>query len=164
MPVNQMGGIYSTYPELAPELSFTTVKDYDDWIARLHAIPEAFAQVTQDMDIGMEDRRVPSKALLDKAVEATFAEPDPLHPRRTRAIVVVHHGRIVAERYAQGFDATMPLMGWSTSKSALLPRSSRNGLSSTMSTERTIPESWSISMISSIAAPSFSGTGAPLRG
>src|SRR3984957_9283393 len=35
MPVNQMGGIYSDYPQLVAELSFTTVKDYDDWIARL---------------------------------------------------------------------------------------------------------------------------------
>ncbi len=40
MPVNQMGGIYTTYPQLVAELSFTTVKDYDDWIARLHAIPD----------------------------------------------------------------------------------------------------------------------------
>ena len=39
MPVNQMGGIYSDYPQLVAELSFNTVKDYDDWIARLHAIP-----------------------------------------------------------------------------------------------------------------------------
>ena len=39
MPVNQMGGIYSNYPQLVAELSFTTVKDYDDWIARLLRIP-----------------------------------------------------------------------------------------------------------------------------
>ena len=32
--------------ELVAQLSFTTVKDYDDWIARLHAIPKAFEQVT----------------------------------------------------------------------------------------------------------------------
>ncbi len=43
MPVNQMGGIHTTYPELVAQLSFSTVKDYDDWIARLHAIPRAFA-------------------------------------------------------------------------------------------------------------------------
>jgi uncharacterized protein (DUF885 family) len=69
MPVNQMGGIYSTYPQLVAELSFTTVKDYDDWIARLHVIPKAFAQVTTNMSIGMEDRRVPPKYLLQKTLE-----------------------------------------------------------------------------------------------
>jgi len=68
MPVTQMDGIYSTYPELVAELSFTTVKDYDDWIARLHAIPEAFAQVTHNMEIGMEDKRVPPRDLLEKAL------------------------------------------------------------------------------------------------
>ena len=61
MPVNQMGGIYSDYPRLAAMLSFETVKDYDHWIARLHALPAAFAQVTENMSIGMEDGRVPPK-------------------------------------------------------------------------------------------------------
>ena len=69
MPINQMGGIYSDYPDLAAELSFTTVKDYDDWIARLRALPTAFAQVTENMSIGMEDGRMPPKYLLEKALE-----------------------------------------------------------------------------------------------
>ena len=69
MPVNQMGGIYSRYPQLVAQLSFTTVKDYDDWIARLKALPNAFDQVTTNMSIGMEDHRVPPKYLLEKALE-----------------------------------------------------------------------------------------------
>jgi uncharacterized protein (DUF885 family) len=69
MPLDQMGGIYTTYPELAAQLSFTTAKDYDDWIARLHAIPKAFDQVTANMSIGKDDHRVPPKYLLQKALE-----------------------------------------------------------------------------------------------
>jgi len=69
MPLNQMGGIYTAYPNLVSELSFTTVKDYDDWIARLHAIPRAFDQVTTNMSIGMDDHRVPPKYILAKALE-----------------------------------------------------------------------------------------------
>ena len=69
MPLNQLGGIYTAYPNLAAQLSFTTVKDYDDWIARLHAIPRAFDQVTANMSIGMEDHRVPPKYILAKALE-----------------------------------------------------------------------------------------------
>lgn len=69
MPVNQMGGIYSEYPRLVAELSFTTVKDYDDWIARLRALPNAFDQVTTNMSIGMDDHRVPPRYVLEKALD-----------------------------------------------------------------------------------------------
>jgi uncharacterized protein (DUF885 family) len=69
MPINQMGGIYSTYPQLVAQLSFTTAKDYDDWIARLRAIPHAFDQVTANMALGVEDKRVPPKYLLEKTLD-----------------------------------------------------------------------------------------------
>lgn len=38
--------------------------------------------------------------------------------RRTRALVVVRAGRLLAERYAPGFAAATPLNGWSMTKSA----------------------------------------------
>jgi uncharacterized protein (DUF885 family) len=69
MPVNQMDGIYDDYPQLVTQLPFKTVKDYDDWIARLHAIPSAFSQVSQNMTIGMDDHRVPPKYLLQKVLD-----------------------------------------------------------------------------------------------
>ena len=68
MPVTQMGGIHTRYPQLVAQLSFNTVKDYDDWIARLHAIPAAFDQVSANMAIGMDDHRVPPQYLLAKAL------------------------------------------------------------------------------------------------
>lgn len=68
MPVNQMNGIYASFPQLVAQLSFTEVKDYDDWIARLKAIPNAFEQVMTNMSIGMDDHRVPPKFLLEKAL------------------------------------------------------------------------------------------------
>ena len=52
------------------------------------------------------------RAVLDRA----FAEPDPERPRRTRAVVIVRDGHIVAERYAEGFTADTPLLGWSMTK------------------------------------------------
>ncbi|MEM7398505.1 MAG: serine hydrolase, partial [Pseudomonadota bacterium] len=39
-------------------------------------------------------------------------------PRKTWALVIVHKGRIVAERYGKGFHKDMPLIGWSLSKTA----------------------------------------------
>jgi len=68
IPLDQMSGIYTTYPRLVSQLTFATVKDYDDWIARLHAIPKAFDQVTTNMSIGIEDQRVPPRFLLEKAL------------------------------------------------------------------------------------------------
>ncbi|MFO7708039.1 MAG: serine hydrolase [Desulfobacterales bacterium] len=54
---------------------------------------------------------------LRKALDGAFSEEGPETRRRTRAVVVVYDGRIVAERYAPGFDAKMPLLGWSMAKS-----------------------------------------------
>lgn len=56
---------------------------------------------------------------LEHAVAAAFDEPDPARARRTRAVVVLHDGRLVAERYAPGFGPQTPLPGWSMAKSVL---------------------------------------------
>ncbi len=79
MPVNQMGGIHTDYPQIVAQLSFTAVKDYDDWIARLHQIPKAFDQTTTNMAIGIEDHRLPPKFLLEKVLDQvrTMAAPKP---------------------------------------------------------------------------------------
>jgi CubicO group peptidase (beta-lactamase class C family) len=55
-------------------------------------------------------------AQLRGAVDAAFTEAHAGGFRRTRAVVVVHHGRIVAERYAPGFGPETPQIGWSMTK------------------------------------------------
>jgi len=57
------------------------------------------------------------RAALEAVIDAAFAEPDPDAPRRTRAVVIAHDGRLLIERYAEGFDAGTPLPGWSMAKS-----------------------------------------------
>ena len=69
MPINQMGGIYTDFPDLAGHLAFTEAKDYDDWIARLRAMPVAFDQVIANMAAGIDDHRVPPKYLLEKTLD-----------------------------------------------------------------------------------------------
>jgi uncharacterized protein (DUF885 family) len=68
MPVNQFYGIHSDLPRLVPQLSFTNTRDYDDYIARLKAIPTAFQQITDNMLTGVDDHRVPPKYLLEKVL------------------------------------------------------------------------------------------------
>lgn len=54
---------------------------------------------------------------LDALLDQAFAEIDPDSPRNTKAIVVVHNGELIAEKYAEGVDADTPLIGWSMAKS-----------------------------------------------
>ncbi len=54
---------------------------------------------------------------LQKIVEKAFEEPGDKPTRRTRAIVVVYKGQLIAEKYADGFDANSRQMGWSMTKS-----------------------------------------------
>jgi len=68
MPVNQFNGLHLSLPQLVPRLRFTTVKDYDDYIARLNKVPVAFRQVTDNMLTGIDDQRVPPKYLLEKVL------------------------------------------------------------------------------------------------
>jgi CubicO group peptidase (beta-lactamase class C family) len=46
-----------------------------------------------------------------------FAEPERLHKRNTRAVLVLYKGEIIAERYAPGFGPDTRLAAWSCTKS-----------------------------------------------
>ena len=50
-------------------MPFTTVKDYENYISRLHAIPRALEQTTEVMKLGLRDRLMPPKYLLEKVGE-----------------------------------------------------------------------------------------------
>ncbi len=73
MPVNQFYGIHLQLPQIANSLSFDTVKDYDDYIARMTKVPRAFNQIITNMQLGMEDHRVPPAYLLEKVLTQTQA-------------------------------------------------------------------------------------------
>jgi CubicO group peptidase (beta-lactamase class C family) len=70
-------------------------------------------------DVGAGPTPLPGTDIeaLDRALEAAFSDPPGGPPRRTRAVVVLQGGQIVAERYAPGFTEDTPLLGWSMAKS-----------------------------------------------
>lgn len=68
-------------------------------------------------DIAGSEIVEPAPAGLKAALDEAFAEPDGKPVRRTHAVVVVHDGRVVAERYADGFGVDTPVHGWSATKS-----------------------------------------------
>jgi hypothetical protein len=55
----------------------------------------------------------------DVSLPAVFAEPEKPPFRRTRAVVVVKDGHVVAERYAEGYGVETPLLGFSATKSVI---------------------------------------------
>jgi hypothetical protein len=61
--------------------------------------------------VAAQDERI--RAAIDEA----FAEPDDSAPRRTKAVVVVHRGRVIGERYAPGIGVDTAWHGHSVSKS-----------------------------------------------
>ena len=58
-----------------------------------------------------------NEAALNSVVERMFEEPNSWYKQRTRAVVVVLDGEIIAERYGDGFDAGQMFPAWSISKS-----------------------------------------------
>jgi uncharacterized protein (DUF885 family) len=71
MPVNQFSGFHTELANLVNDLQFDTVKDYDDYIARLKKVPTAFSQITTNMELGIDEGRMPPQYLLEKVVVQT---------------------------------------------------------------------------------------------
>lgn len=77
------------------------------------------SSATDDLRTAGEPSPEVDAAALRAAADWAFAEPDPKLPRNTRAVLVVHDGRIIAERYAEGFGVDTALIGWSMTKSVV---------------------------------------------
>jgi uncharacterized protein (DUF885 family) len=68
MPVSQENGIHIDAPQLVSVLSFTSVKDYEDYITRLKLLPILFDQTIVQMRKGMAEGMMQPKILLEKVV------------------------------------------------------------------------------------------------
>lgn len=97
---------------------------FDLPLPSLPAQPEGLAWPTETWPTGPVPDGVALDALLDEVMDAEGALA------RTRAVVVIHRGRLVAERYGDRtdawgevsgdpVDATTPLISWSMAKSML---------------------------------------------
>ncbi len=63
---------------------------------------------------------IPSEINKDKlkvAVDKAFTELYQNKKQRTRAVVIVYNGQLIAEKYAPGFDKNTKMYGWSMAKS-----------------------------------------------
>ena len=68
MPVSQFSGVHLQMPQFVGLLPFTSVKDYEDYIARLKQVPRVFDETMVQMRNGMRDGLMPPRFLLEKVV------------------------------------------------------------------------------------------------
>jgi uncharacterized protein (DUF885 family) len=68
MPVLQNSGVQIDLPQLVTALSFESVKDYEDYIARLHQVPRVFDETMVQMKNGVRDGLMPPQFVLPKIV------------------------------------------------------------------------------------------------
>src|SRR5438132_605192 len=68
MPVSQMSGVHIDMPQFVALLPFDTVKDYEDYIARLKALPRLLDENMIQMRKGLAEGLMPPKFLLEKVV------------------------------------------------------------------------------------------------
>ncbi len=73
MPVNQFSGVHLFLAQLPSLLSFTSVKDYEDYIARLKQIPRFLDETTIQMRNGMRDALMPPRILLERVAHQAEA-------------------------------------------------------------------------------------------
>jgi uncharacterized protein (DUF885 family) len=87
MPISPIFGFQTKLADLVGQLSFDSVKDYDDYIERLKKVPAQFSQVMTNLQLGVDEGRMPPKESLEKALvqtqgiadqkpeESVFAQP-----------------------------------------------------------------------------------------
>lgn len=109
-----LGFLYGQRAVYRDGIGCTLVQDGRDFDESL-ALPMERGFEAMTLDTAHRDTAFDT-ALLDQAIEEAFAEPEG-GGRNTLAIVVLHEGRLVAERYGDGINASTPLHGWSMTKS-----------------------------------------------
>ncbi|WP_201315515.1 DUF885 family protein [Dyella sp. EPa41] len=97
MPLEQMSGVHLRLAGFVSSIPFNSTKEYDDYLARLKAVPKLFDQVTDVARQGMKDGMMPPRYLLDKVVvqidsiakptgmDSVFAEPLKHFPKSVSA-------------------------------------------------------------------------------
>ena len=97
MPLDQMSGAHLQLAGFISSIPFDNTKEYDDYLARLKAVPALFDQVTAVAQQGLKDGMMPPKYLLEKVVtqidsigkpagmDSVFAEPLKHFPKTVSA-------------------------------------------------------------------------------
>lgn len=69
MPIDQFNGIHLGLAQLVDVAPFNSVKDYQDYLARLQKLPTVIDQVMELSRQGLQDKLMPPRYLLEKTVD-----------------------------------------------------------------------------------------------
>ena len=105
-----LGCVLDPSPELLQEAAQAAVAQAAPAPAPASAPAPGFA--------ASDDAGIDRKAL-ESILDGAFDRPGADGGVGTRAVVILHRGRLVTERYGAGFDAYTPQLGWSMSKTVL---------------------------------------------
>ena len=115
--IGNLFGLVTRKAVFRPGLGCTLLVDSSESQLRsqIEAIP---VSSIKPKDLTKVDRLPPEidSIKLQEFVEASFAEKNANDSPRTRALIVLYDGSIVAEQYAPGFNKDTPLIGWSMTK------------------------------------------------
>lgn len=105
-------GLAATKAIFRPKLGCTLVNEIEEAEIRKESPPAPRGGVTSE-NLTIENTPFEGWGAINEA----FTETDPENIKRTRAIVVLQNGKIIAEKYASNITKETPLIGWSMTKS-----------------------------------------------
>lgn len=78
MPLDQMSGAHLQLAGFVSSIPFDNTKEYEDYLARLKAVPGLFEQIVAVARQGMQDKMMPPRYILEKVVAQIdgIAKPD----------------------------------------------------------------------------------------
>jgi uncharacterized protein (DUF885 family) len=93
MPVNHMEGPQTRLADMPLAVPLDSVKHYEDYIARLHQIPRVFSQSEETLRLGLKDKLMPVRFLLEKV------------PAQCDGIIAANPFLLPTKKYPAGISA-----------------------------------------------------------
>ncbi|MGZ3925055.1 MAG: serine hydrolase domain-containing protein [Flavisolibacter sp.] len=98
-------------------LGCTLVNDLSEEEVRSQRYHVPTAEIVEDTSWQSNDSVAVNKSKLQEATRTAFVEQYNKKPVLTRALLIIHNNRIIAEQYAPGYNKNSMFLGWSIAKS-----------------------------------------------
>lgn len=97
MPIDQQDGAHLQFAEALTIIPFNTTRQYEDYLARLDALPRTLDQIMEVLGQGLKDKLIPPRYLLEKTVKQCDDIAAPAGDANTFAQPLTHFPDAVSE-------------------------------------------------------------------